>query len=82
MLFRSSLISELEQYLPAAIDSISKQTITTLSGIEQLTASESPVVFELKQALTQFTKAVQSIRELTNYLERHPESLLQGKGRE
>jgi len=77
-----SLISALEQDLPAAIDSISEQTVNTLSGIEQLTTSDSPVVFELRQALNQFSKAAQSIRELTNYLERHPESLLQGKGRE
>ena len=77
-----SLISALEQDLPAAIDSISEQTVNTLSGIEQLTTSDSPVVFELRQALNQFTKAAQSIKELTNYLERHPESLLQGKGRE
>jgi len=77
-----SLISTLEQDLPTAIDSISEQTVNTLSGIEQLTTSDSPVVFELRQALNQFSKAAQSIRELTNYLERHPESLLQGKGRE
>ncbi|MEN8210834.1 MAG: MlaD family protein [Thermodesulfobacteriota bacterium] len=76
------LTSELEQDLPAAIDSISEQTVTTLSEIEQLTASDSSVVFELRQALTQFKKAAQSIRELTNYLERHPEALLQGKGKE
>ncbi len=76
------LTSKLEQKLPTAIDSISKQTTATLGEIEKLAASDSPIIFELKQALTQFAKTAQSIKKLTDYLERHPESLIQGKGKE
>ncbi|MDA3918668.1 MAG: MlaD family protein [Deltaproteobacteria bacterium] len=76
------LTSEFEQKLPPAIDSISEQTTATLGQIEKLAASDSPIIFELKQALTQFTKTAQSIKKLTDYLERHPESLIQGKGKE
>jgi paraquat-inducible protein B len=76
------LTSELEQKLPPAIDSISEQTTATLSQIEKLAASDSPIIFELKQVLTQFAKTAQSIKKLTDYLERHPESLIQGKGKE
>ena len=76
------LTLELEQKLPPAIDSITKQTNATLGQIEKLADSDSPILFELKQALTQFAKTAQSIKKLTDYLEKHPESLLQGKGKE
>jgi paraquat-inducible protein B len=76
------LTSELEQKLPSAIDSISEQTTATLGQIEKLAASDSTIIFELKQALTQFAKTAQSIQKLTDYLERHPEALIQGKGKE
>ncbi len=76
------LTSELEQKLPSAIDSISEQTTATLGQIEKLAASDSPIIFELKQALTQFARTAQSIKKLTDYLERHPEALIQGKGKE
>ena len=76
------LTSKLEQKLPPALSSITKQTNATLVQIEKLAASDSPIIFELKQALTQFTKTAQSIEKLTDYLERHPEALIQGKGKE
>jgi paraquat-inducible protein B len=76
------LTLELEQKLPPAIDSITKQTNATLGQIEKLADSDSPILFELKQALTQFAKTAQSIKKLTDYLEQHPESLIQGKGKE
>jgi paraquat-inducible protein B len=76
------LTSELEQDLPSAINAISKQTIITLGKIDKLTASDSDIIFELKQTLKEFDKAAQSIRILADYLEQHPESLIQGKGEE
>ena len=76
------LTSKLEQKLPPALASITKQTNATLGQIEKLAASDSPILFELKQALTQFAKTAQSIKKLTDYLEKHPEALIQGKGKE
>ena len=76
------LTSVLEQKMPPALASITKQTNATLSEIEKLAASDSPIIFELKQALTQFARTAQSIKKLTDYLEKHPEALIQGKGKE
>lgn len=76
------LTSELEQKLPSAVNTVSKQTITTLEEIEKLTASDSDIVFELKRALKEFAKAAQAISRLADHLERHPESIIQGKGKE
>lgn len=76
------LTSALEKTLPASVKSVSKKTIQTLDGIEKLTASDSAVVFELKRALKEFAKTAQSVSRLADQLERHPESILQGKGKE
>jgi len=42
-------------------------------------ASDSPTQEELQQTLRSVSKAADSLRRLTDYLERHPESLLRGK---
>jgi paraquat-inducible protein B len=76
------LTSELEKRLPSAVNSVSKQTIATLEEIEKLTASDSDIVFELKRALKEFAGAAQSISRLADHLERHPESIIKGKGKE
>jgi len=75
------LTFELEQTLPSAVDSVSEKTIATLGRIEKLTASDSAVILELNRTLKEFSRAAQTIRRLADYLERHPESIIQGKGR-
>jgi paraquat-inducible protein B len=77
-----NLTLKLEQKLPPAIDSVSEQTITTLEGIEKLTGSDSDIVFELKRTLKEFARAAKGISRLADHLERHPESIIQGKGKE
>jgi len=52
----------------------------TLSSIDDMTAPGSPVRSELVNALKEFAAAARSMRVLADYLERHPEALLQGKG--
>jgi paraquat-inducible protein B len=41
---------------------------------------ESPSIADLNKALAEVAQAAKSIRALFDYLERHPESLIQGKG--
>lgn len=76
------LSDELGQNLPYAVNSVSRQAITTLEGIEKLTATDSELVFEVKHTLKEISRAAQSMNRLTDHLERHPESIIQGKGRE
>lgn len=76
------LTAQLEQQLPESVNSISHETITTLTEIQKLTASDSNIVFDLRRALKEFAEAAQNISQLADLLERHPESLLNGKGRE
>lgn len=51
----------------------------TLSTIEGVVGKDSPVRFRLLVALKELAAAARAVRELANYLERHPESVFQGK---
>lgn len=74
------LTANLENKLPDALSNVSDQATTTLGGIDKLTASDSALVYELKETLKEISRAAQSVRQLADQLERHPESLIQGKG--
>lgn len=54
----------------------SKQLIQTLNQ------SIGPVQQDLSETLEEFEAATKSLRYLTEYLERHPEALIRGKGKE
>lgn len=51
----------------------------TLDSADRLLAHDAPVQEDLKQTLESVSRAADSVRRLTDYLERHPESLLRGK---
>ena len=75
-----NLMAKLEHNLPSQLESVSGTATDALSGIQKITAPDSDLIFELKQTLREFTKTADSIRALADHLERHPESILQGKG--
>lgn len=74
------LAEQLEKDLPETLDQVSGKAVDTLDDIRKTAAPDSAVIFELRRTLKEFAKAAQSIRALADHLERHPESLLQGKG--
>ncbi|PHV08315.1 mammalian cell entry protein [Janthinobacterium sp. BJB412] len=51
----------------------------TFGAAEQVLQKDSPVQSDLREALQQLTQTLQSLNALSDYLERHPESLLRGK---
>ena len=55
-------------------DGVLKSTDATLVG------RDAPAQQDLREALQEITRAARSLRILTDYLERHPESLIRGKG--
>ncbi len=63
------------------VEQLEKELPETLDGIQKTTAPDSVVIFELRRTLKEFAKAAQSVGDLADHLERHPESLLQGKGK-
>ena len=62
--------------LTAAIE----QTRLTLKSMQGVVAENSPTTVELRGLLQELSSAARSVRSLTDYLERHPEALLNGKG--
>ncbi|RQY97138.1 mammalian cell entry protein, partial [Burkholderia stagnalis] len=66
------------QVMPEARDTLSaaKQTFATAEATLQ---QDSPMQSDVRGALKELTHTLQSLNALADYLERHPESLLQGK---
>ncbi|MDO4682745.1 MAG: MlaD family protein [Lautropia sp.] len=54
----------------------------TLDSADRMLANDSPTQEDLRQTLASVSKAADSLRRLTDYLERHPEALLRGKAGE
>jgi paraquat-inducible protein B len=57
-----------------------KNADRTLSNAHDLTARDSPLLREIMTSLDELKRAVRAIRVFAEYLERHPEALIQGKG--
>jgi paraquat-inducible protein B len=65
-----------------AITKALEQLSSTLAELEASLGNDSPVNYQLRQTMREMSMAVRSMRGLTDYLERHPESLLYGKEKE
>jgi paraquat-inducible protein B len=68
-------VVELRRALASA-DRVLKNTDATLLG------KDAPGQLELRDALRQISAAARSLRVLSDFLERHPDALLRGKGGE
>lgn len=62
------------------VESAVKKADKTLGGLEGMVGEESGVRHEFYGALKELSAAARSIRLLAEYLERHPEALVHGKG--
>ena len=51
----------------------------TLQTAEKTLASDSPAQHELQEMMREVNRTLQSLRQLGEYLERHPEALIRGK---
>lgn len=70
---------KLNHKLEPELSSTLKQTNNTLLTIQDTLKNDSAIQQKLQAALREFTKASRAIKVLADYLERHPESLIQGK---
>jgi len=64
----------------ANLDKTLIQADTTLKTIDKMFADDSAISQELQTSLRELADAARSLRILSDYLERHPEALLKGKG--
>jgi paraquat-inducible protein B len=51
----------------------------TLGAAKQTLSADAPLQQDLRETLRELARTAQSVRVLTDYLDRHPESLLRGK---
>ncbi|ALA56522.1 PqiB family protein [Nitrospira moscoviensis] len=67
-----------EQLLPTALATIAESK-QALQSVERLTASNSPLQQDAREAMRQLGRASQSLQTLADYLDRHPEALIRGR---
>jgi paraquat-inducible protein B len=73
------IMSRIEEALEAAQETL-EQAEKTLAAAEADLSEDSPTMYELNNALREISAMARSIRQLADYLKRHPEALLSGKG--
>lgn len=52
----------------------------TMAAARGILSEDSPLIVDLQNALQEISAMSRSIRQLTNYLDQHPEALIRGKG--
>ena len=57
-----------------------EQARVALASVDHLVAADSPIYADLRRTLREISAAARSIRAIADYLERHPEALIKGKG--
>lgn len=62
------------------VDAALRQAQATLAATEGLVSQDSALYTELKRMIRELSAAARSIRGMADYLERHPEALIKGKG--
>ena len=75
------LVQNLDANVAPAISSTLDQAQKTLVSVEGTLGKNSPMQHELRRALKELGEAARSIRVLADYLERHPDALIYGKGK-
>jgi paraquat-inducible protein B len=76
------LVQNLDSNVAPAIGSTLDQAQKTLVSVEGTLGKDAPLQHEMRRALKELADAARGIRFLTDYLERHPEALIYGKGKE
>jgi len=72
-------IGSLARNLDGRVGGVATSLEKTLADARGVISPDSPLVVELEDTLKKISAMSQSIRELADYLEQHPESLIRGK---
>ena len=75
------LVSDLRTKVAPEINIVLEEARKSLANAELMLNADSPLQVKMNTALEEISGAARSLRLLMNYLERHPESLLRGKGK-
>jgi paraquat-inducible protein B len=75
------LAQNLNTNVAPAITATLDQAQQTLVSVESTLGKDAPLQYEMRQVLKELGDAARSLRVLLQYLERHPEALIFGKGK-
>jgi paraquat-inducible protein B len=75
------LVQKLDSNVAPAISSTLDQAQKTLVSVEGTLGQGSPLQHEMRKAIKDLGEAARAVRILSDYLERHPEALIYGKGK-
>ena len=76
-----ALLGQLSKDVAPELRSTLEEAKKTLRSVDQAMSSDSPLQGDLRGTLMEVTRTAEQLRELVDYLERHPESLIRGKRR-
>ena len=72
-------IGKLANHIDGRVDGLATSLDKTLSGARGVISEDAPLVVELQNMLKKISAMSRSIRQLADYLEQHPETLIRGK---
>jgi paraquat-inducible protein B len=76
-----TLLAQLSKDVAPELRSTLEEAKKTLRTVDQALSSDSPLQGDLRGTLLEVTRTAEQLRELVDYLERNPESLIRGKRR-
>jgi paraquat-inducible protein B len=74
-----TLLGQLNTEVAPELRATLEEAKKALRSVDQAVSSDSPLQGDLRGTLTEVTRTAEQLRELVDYLERHPESLLRGR---
>jgi paraquat-inducible protein B len=78
----NSAVKRIDGDVLPEVRSTMEEARKTLAAARQTLESDAPVQQDLRDALRELSRTAQSLRVLSDYLERHPEALIRGKQEE
>ena len=76
----SEVAANLNANVSPALTGVMDEAERTLGSVRKMVDSNSAARTETKRLLIELTETAQAIRMIVDYLERHPEALIRGKG--
>lgn len=76
------LTAELRTKTTHEISDVIKQANLSLAASQAVLEADSPAQYRIKEVLDEITDVARSLKGLVEYLDKHPESILTGKGSE
>lgn len=74
------MISDLRTTVTPQLNATLEEARQALGNAGDILKTDSPLQTRMNTALDEIAKASRSLRQLMDYLERHPESIISGKG--